>query len=83
MATPEGLEPPTSWFEAKRSIQLSYGAAANQGNSEDEEIQMAFDRPLISFGSMVSGIKSAELKLARAAKHLRAIKRCIDHLTLY
>jgi hypothetical protein len=55
----------------------------NQGNSEDEEIQMAFDRPLISFGSMVSGIKSAELKLARAAKHLRAIKRCIDHLTLY
>jgi hypothetical protein len=26
---------------------------------------------------MVSGIKSAELKLARAAKHLRAVKRCV------
>ncbi len=26
---------------------------------------------------MISGMKSAELKLARAAKHLRAIKRCI------
>ena len=26
---------------------------------------------------MISGIKSAELKLIRAGKHLRAIKRCI------
>src|SRR6266853_4621833 len=27
MARPEGLEPPTPWFEAKCSIQLSYGRA--------------------------------------------------------
>ena len=26
MATPEGLEPPAYWFEANRSIHLSYGA---------------------------------------------------------
>ena len=26
MADPEGLEPPTPWFEAKCSIQLSYGS---------------------------------------------------------
>jgi hypothetical protein len=25
MARPEGLEPPTTWFEARYSIQLSYG----------------------------------------------------------
>ena len=25
MVRPEGLEPPTAWFEAKYSIQLSYG----------------------------------------------------------
>ena len=25
MARPEGLEPPAYWFEANRSIQLSYG----------------------------------------------------------
>ena len=24
-ARPEGLEPPTAWFEARNSIQLSYG----------------------------------------------------------
>ena len=27
MAGPEGLEPPTCWFEARRSIRLSYGPA--------------------------------------------------------
>jgi hypothetical protein len=25
LARPEGLEPPACWFEANRSIQLSYG----------------------------------------------------------
>ena len=27
MARPEGLEPPAYWFEANRSIRLSYGRA--------------------------------------------------------
>ena len=27
LARPEGLEPPAYWFEANRSIQLSYGRA--------------------------------------------------------
>jgi hypothetical protein len=30
MVRPEGLEPPAYWFEANRSIQLSYGRAADQ-----------------------------------------------------
>ncbi len=31
MAYPEGLEPPTSWSVAKRSIQLSYGYVSRNG----------------------------------------------------
>ena len=30
MVRPEGLEPPAYWFEASRSIQLSYGRAPDR-----------------------------------------------------
>ena len=30
MVRPEGLEPPAYWFEASRSIQLSYGRAETE-----------------------------------------------------
>ena len=34
MARPEGLEPPTTWFEARYSIQLSYGRIIGMPTAE-------------------------------------------------
>ena len=42
MARPEGLEPPAYWFEANRSIQLSYGRGSNA------------HRSILPWGSLVS-----------------------------
>ena len=34
LVRPEGLEPPAYWFEANRSIQLSYGRLASSYHPE-------------------------------------------------
>src|ERR1700733_9152804 len=43
MARPERFELPTSWFVARRSIQLSYGRTCkpNTGNPEQAELPIA------------------------------------------
>ena len=42
MARPEGFEPPTNWFEASYSIQLSYGRPAGRHDG------MAATEPVVS-----------------------------------
>lgn len=32
LARPEGLEPPAYWFEASRSIQMSYGRVVRRAS---------------------------------------------------
>ena len=47
MARPEGLEPPAYWFEANRSIQLSYGRGLEGRNpmlSEGRNRELEFRR---------------------------------------
>jgi hypothetical protein len=47
VARPEGLEPPAYWFEANRSIQLSYGRGSggrdlmvSEGGNQKTEFRM-------------------------------------------
>ena len=39
MARPEGFEPPTTWFVARYSIQLSYGRPVENGVLEAPKIK--------------------------------------------
>src|SRR5262245_34790151 len=42
LVRPEGLEPPTYGFEARRSIQLSYGRTAVKSITLDRDLSTAF-----------------------------------------
>ena len=43
MVRPEGLEPPAYWFEASRSIQLSYGRIASSYHPNEYRFTMAVE----------------------------------------
>lgn len=46
MAHPEGFEPPTAWFEAKDSIQLSYGCSQINNTIKSINCQQFFTKIL-------------------------------------
>ena len=56
MVRPEGLEPPAYWFEASRSIQLSYGRTASivTGLSDPSGFSLPFSLA-IEFTRRLSG----------------------------
>ena len=59
LAGPEGLKPPTCWFEANRSIQLSYGPclAEKQGFEAWRDLQpLWFSKPARDRSSPVFGL---------------------------
>jgi hypothetical protein len=45
LARPEGLEPPAYWFEASRSIQLSYGRVASSYHPKKVAREVELEAP--------------------------------------
>ncbi len=70
MARPEGVEPPTTWFVARYSIQLSYGRTALRWQIMLENminVNKKIQNFLISFKNPKNNI--ARIKLAASASH--------------
>jgi adenylate cyclase class 2 len=60
LVRPEGLEPPAYWFEASRSIQLSYGRMASSYHPKEYRFIMAVETEI-------------KLRLTRSAEDTRAL----------
>ena len=50
MVRPEGLEPPAYWFEASRSIQLSYGRVEESDYSNARDAAERYGRIRVCVG---------------------------------
>ena len=52
MVRPEGLEPPAYWFEASRSIQLSYGRREKSDHSNARDQAERYGRISVCVGAL-------------------------------
>ena len=60
MVRPEGLEPPAYWFEASRSIQLSYGRLERDDHSNATEPAQRYGRIGFCLGAISARLARQE-----------------------
>ncbi len=81
LARPEGLEPPAYWFEANRSIQLSYGRASSNGDivsrtphvlRRNRGIELGYTSGMKTAISMPDDVFRKAERLARRTKKSRS-----------
>ncbi len=78
MARPEGFEPPTTWFEARYSIQLSYGRAVAEVYPIEEDVAGGIVLTARRLGIRVYPIERPGVGVALLSKRQEVTSSVVD-----